>query len=98
MDEVSGLFPTPFLRAPGTPKHLANALNIDRWVSPAPGDLVLFPSYILHAVPPKQGMRRITLSFNAIPGRPDSWGYGIRSARETTRALAQDDWRRERRL
>ncbi|TMH71267.1 MAG: hypothetical protein E6H51_14090 [Betaproteobacteria bacterium] len=30
--------------------------------SPAPGDLVLFPRYLLHAVPPNQGERRITLS------------------------------------
>jgi uncharacterized protein (TIGR02466 family) len=56
------------------------AFNTDRWVSPAPapGDLVLFPSYVLHAVPPNQGKRRITLSFNAIPGRLDSWGYAIK--------------------
>jgi Putative 2OG-Fe(II) oxygenase len=56
------------------------AFNSDRWVSPAPapGDLVLFPSYVLHAVPPNQGERRITLSFNAIPGRLDAWGYAIK--------------------
>ena len=29
--------------------------------------MVLFPSYLMHAVPPNQGERRITLSFNAIP-------------------------------
>ena len=54
--------------------------NADRWVSPAPtpGDLVLFPSYVMHAVPPNQGERRITLSFNAIPGGLDSWGYTIK--------------------
>ena len=53
--------------------------NADKWVSPAPrpGDMVLFPSYLLHAVPPNQGERRITLSFNAIPVRLDSWGYTI---------------------
>jgi hypothetical protein len=33
---------------------------------------------VLHAVPPNQGKRRITLSFNAIPGRLDSWGYAIK--------------------
>jgi len=51
----------------------------DKWVSPKPaaGDLVLFPSYLMHAVPPNQGERRITLSFNAIPARLDSWGYSI---------------------
>jgi uncharacterized protein (TIGR02466 family) len=58
--------------------------NADRWVSPAPapGDLVLFPSYVLHAVPPNQGERRITLSFNAIPGGLDSWATGSSSAPE----------------
>ncbi|MGQ0502335.1 MAG: TIGR02466 family protein [Panacagrimonas sp.] len=51
----------------------------DKWISPAPdpGDMVLFPSYLMHAVPPNQGGRRITLSFNAIPARLDSWGYAI---------------------
>lgn len=54
--------------------------NADRWVCPAtaPGDLLLFPSYLLHAVPPNPGGRRITLSFNAIPGGLDAWGYAIR--------------------
>jgi hypothetical protein len=54
--------------------------NGDRWVgpAPAPGDLVLFPSYVTHAVPPNQGERRITLSFNAIPSGLDSWGYAIK--------------------
>jgi len=53
--------------------------NADKWVSPAPepGDLVLFPSYLMHAVPPNAGERRITLAFNAIPTRLDSWGYTI---------------------
>jgi hypothetical protein len=27
---------------------------------------------------PNQGERRITLSFNAIPGGLESWGYGIK--------------------
>ena len=57
-----------------------NEFNADKWISPAPqpGDMVLFPSYLMHAVPPNQGERRITLSFNAIPSRIDSWGYAIR--------------------
>jgi hypothetical protein len=64
--EHADITPTPF--------------NADRWIgpAPAPGDLVLFPSYVLHAVPPNQGGRRITLSFNAIPGGLDSWGYKVR--------------------
>jgi uncharacterized protein (TIGR02466 family) len=53
--------------------------NADKWVSPAPapGDLILFPSYLMHAVPPNQGERRITMAFNAIPTRLDSWGYAV---------------------
>ncbi len=80
---------TVFMRSPGgidfhfkndhqgvTP----NAFSADKWISPAPapGDMVLFPSYLMHAVPPNTGGRRITLAFNAIPARLDSWGYVIR--------------------
>lgn len=56
--------------------------NADKWVSPEPkpGDLVLFPSYLMHAVPPNPGERRISMAFNAIPTRLDSWGYAIRFA------------------
>ena len=65
-NEHASITPTPF--------------NGDRWVGPvpAPGDLVLFPSYVMHAVPPNQGERRITLSFNAIPDGLESWGYAIK--------------------
>ncbi len=51
----------------------------DKWISPAPepGDLVLFPSYLMHAVPPNRGSRRITLALNAIPTHLESWGYRI---------------------
>jgi uncharacterized protein (TIGR02466 family) len=54
--------------------------NADKWISPAPepGDMLLFPSYLMHAVPPNQGDRRITLSFNGIPSQLNSWGYVIR--------------------
>lgn len=53
--------------------------SADQWISPQPmpGDLVLFPSYLMHAVPPNPGATRITLAFNAIPARLDSWGYRI---------------------
>lgn len=53
--------------------------NAEKWVSPAPspGDLILFPSYLMHAVPPNAGGRRITLAFNAIPTRLESWGYTL---------------------
>ena len=54
--------------------------NAEKWISPAPepGDLVLFPSYLMHAVPPNAGERRITLALNAIPTRLDSWGYSVK--------------------
>jgi uncharacterized protein (TIGR02466 family) len=53
--------------------------NAEKWLSPQPepGDLVLFPSYLMHAVPPNPGPRRITLALNAIPTQLDSWGYKI---------------------
>jgi len=56
--------------------------NADKWIMPeaAPGDMVLFPSYLLHEVPVNRGGERISLAFNAIPDRLDSWGYGIRFA------------------
>ena len=56
-----------------------NQFNAEKWVAPemSPGDLVLFPSYLLHEVPTNRGGLRITLAFNAIPSRLDSWGYGI---------------------
>lgn len=79
---------TVFMKSPGGTDfafrndHAAvvpNPYSADKWVSPAPepGDLVLFPSYLMHAVPPNPGERRITLSFNAIPTRLDSWGYAV---------------------
>ena len=51
-----------------------------KWVSPEvqPGDMVLYPSYLLHEVPVNEGPRRMTVAFNAIPDRLDSWGYTVR--------------------
>jgi uncharacterized protein (TIGR02466 family) len=80
---------TVFMKSPGGTDFLfkndhagmaPDEYNADKWVSPAPepGDMVLFPSYLMHAVPPNRGQRRITLSFNAIPSRLDSWGYVTR--------------------
>ena len=56
-----------------------NSYNADKWISPAPepGDVVLFPSYLMHAVPINPGERRISLAFNAIPTHLDSWGYRV---------------------
>jgi uncharacterized protein (TIGR02466 family) len=80
---------TIFMKSPGgidflfkndNPRTKPTEYSADKWISPAPelGDLVLFPSYLMHAVPPNQGKRRITLSFNAIPSQLDSWGYVVR--------------------
>jgi uncharacterized protein (TIGR02466 family) len=79
---------TVFMKSPGGTDFLfkndhkgmtPNGFSADKWVSPAPdpGDLILFPSYLMHAVPPNQGQRRITLSFNSVPTRLDCWGYVI---------------------
>ena len=79
---------TVFMKAPGGTDfsfkndhaHVTTGqYNADKWISmpPEPGDIVLFPSYLMHAVPPNPGERRITMSFNAIPSRLDSWGYRI---------------------
>ena len=79
---------TVFMKAPGGTDFAfrndhagvqTGAFNADKWISPqpAPGDLVLFPSYLMHAVPPNEGPLRITLALNAIPTRLDSWGYTV---------------------
>jgi uncharacterized protein (TIGR02466 family) len=44
----------------------------------AAGDMVLFPSYVMHEVPPNQGAPRMTAAFNALPERLDSWGYVLK--------------------
>ena len=60
-----------------------NKFNGDKWVVPevSPGDLVLYPSYLLHGVPPNQGGKRISLALNAIPDRLKSFGYEIKFTR-----------------
>lgn len=79
---------TVFMKSPGGTdfafrnehaQSTPSAYSADKWVSPQPepGDMVLFPSYLMHAVPPNPGERRISLAFNAIPTRLDSWGYRI---------------------
>lgn len=53
--------------------------NGDQWVASdcRRGDMILFPSYMLHAVPRNEGQRRITIAFNALPNRLKSWDYSI---------------------
>ncbi len=80
---------TVFMKSPGGTDFMfkndhrgvaPGEFSADKWISPAPepGDLVLFPSYLMHAVPPNQGDRRVTLSFNSIPSQLNSWGYVVR--------------------
>jgi uncharacterized protein (TIGR02466 family) len=79
---------TVFMKSPGGTDFIfrndhagttPGEFGADKWVSPSPrpGDLVLFPSYLMHAVPPNLGGRRVSLAFNAIPLRLDSWGYSV---------------------
>jgi hypothetical protein len=79
---------TVFMKSPGSTDFVfrndharmtPGPYSADKWVSPspAPGDAVFFPSYLMHAVPPNAGSRRITLAFNAIPARLESWGYAV---------------------
>lgn len=53
--------------------------NGNKWVMPpvSPGDMVLYPSYLLHEVPVNQGDERLTMAFNALPDRLDAWGYRV---------------------
>jgi hypothetical protein len=79
---------TVFMKSPGGTDFafrndhadvVTNSYNADKWISPQPdpGDVVLFPSYLMHAVPMNPGERRISLAFNAIPTHLDSWGYRV---------------------
>jgi uncharacterized protein (TIGR02466 family) len=54
--------------------------NAPKWAvpEPAPGDMVLFPSYLLHEVPRNEGETRVTVAFNAVPRRLRSWDYELR--------------------
>ena len=60
-------------------KSKIGPFNGVKWFLPevSPGDLILFPSYLLHEVPMNQGSQRISIAFNAIPSRLDSSGYAI---------------------
>ena len=53
--------------------------NADQWVSPLPeaGDLLLFPSGLLHEVPQNLGQARASLAFNAIPKQIRAWEYSL---------------------
>jgi uncharacterized protein (TIGR02466 family) len=61
------------------PRSATGPFNAERWIGPTPsaGDLLLFPSYLLHEVPVNRGATRTTLAFNAMPHRLDAWGYAM---------------------
>jgi uncharacterized protein (TIGR02466 family) len=80
---------TVFMKSPGGTDFafkndhegvITGPFNAEKWISPKPepGDLVLFPSYLMHAVPPNAGERRLTLAMNAIPTQLNSWGYSVK--------------------
>ena len=71
---------TNFIFGNSNPNARINAFNGGKWAMPqtSAGDLVLFPSYLLHEIPVNQGERRISIAFNAIPERLDNSGYAIR--------------------
>ncbi len=55
--------------------------NAAKWQCPSlgAGDMILFPSYMLHEVPRNEGdTRRVSIAMNAIPDRLNSWGYQIK--------------------
>ena len=80
---LRGLGGTEFVFSNHNKASRLNPFNSGKWIMPdvAPGDLVLFPSYMLHEVPRNEGARRITVAFNAIPDRIDNWGYSIKLSR-----------------
>lgn len=57
----------------------AGHYSSDTWVATdvQAGDLLLYPSYLTHGVPPNEGGQRVSLAFNAIPDHLDSLGYRI---------------------
>lgn len=88
---LSELHPTAktiFSKSPGANEFIfkhdpadgkAGKYNAERWMVPdvKPGDLALYPSYLLHGVPPNQGGKRMSLALNAIPDRLRSFGYEV---------------------
>lgn len=62
------------------PGSQVTPFNAARWQMQniSAGDLILFPSYLRHGVPANKGNSRLSLAFNAIPDRLNSWGYEVR--------------------
>jgi hypothetical protein len=81
-----------FIFSNDNPNADIGPFNGNKWVGPEtqPGDLVLYPSYLLHEVPRNEGPRRMTMALNAIPDRLDTWGYAIRFSSHRTGAGVED--------
>lgn len=77
---LKGIGGTEFVFSNHNKASTLSEFNSGKWIMPdvSPGDLVLFPSYLLHEVPRNQGDRRITVAFNAIPDRIENWGYTVK--------------------
>ena len=60
------------------------AYNAEKWVAAdiRCGDMILFPSYLLHAVPQNEGGERITIALNALPDKLKSWDYEVEFSNE----------------
>lgn len=56
-----------------------NRFNSEKWAAPQPnpGDLIIFPSHLMHEVPVNLGLERVSLAFNALPHQLDAWGYTV---------------------
>jgi uncharacterized protein (TIGR02466 family) len=76
---IRGLGGRDYVFSNANPRSATGPFNAERWIGPPPvaGDLLLFPSYLLHEVPVNRGTTRVTLAFNAMPDRLDSWGYAM---------------------
>lgn len=69
-----------FIFSNDNPNAEIGPFNGNKWMAPEakPGDMALFPSYMLHEVPRNEGRQRMSVAFNAIPDRLDAWGYTVR--------------------
>lgn len=74
-----GLSDREFIFGNDNPNSEIGQFNGKKWYGPdaKPGDMILFPSYMLHEVPINKGQKRVTIALNAIPHRLDNWGYSV---------------------
>jgi uncharacterized protein (TIGR02466 family) len=75
-----------FVFSNDNPNAEIGPFNGNKWVAPEmqPGDMLLFPSYLLHEVPRNEGRQRMTIALNAIPDHLDTWGYTVRFSSHRT--------------